>query len=231
MSHISNDLYRQVTAQMSGPIAIDDDDDDEVQEIPRPAQRRSTETPGMFVTPNLGEPLERYSNDRWTVDRTAEPEQRRSTQTPEMFVTPNPGEPVERYSNDSQTIDLTEEPELGPPGRRCSRGISDSDGLFVRQSHSENNNSTPPVSRDLSVHVDLTLLDDEEETDGPEQTAHDHSSHKEEDGVDKKPSHTPASLEEPRGFKRPRSSSTAASEPANNPKRQMIDARLTSQSQ
>lgn len=192
VSHVSNEFFQQFAARMAPPIVIDDDDD-EVQEIPRPAQRRSTQTPGMFVTPH-------------------------------------PSEVVGTSSNGRQTVDLTAEPEPGPLDRYRSRGTTDSGGLFVRQSHSEPNSSTAPASRGVSVQVDLTLCDDEEETDGHGKTAHDDAYQKKEDGGDKKASHTPLVMEESRGVKRPRSSSTAVNEPANSAKRQMDDAHFIPQS-
>lgn len=186
MSHISNDINQRVASQMPKPIFIDDDEDeDEVQEIPKPAQRRSTQTPGMFMTPHP-----------WELVGT---------------------------SSGRQTADLTAEPEPGPLCRDRSRGTTDSGGLFVRQPHSESNSSPTPVSRGASVQIDLTLSDDEDET-----TDHEKASYqKKEDDHEDKASHATFPMGEPRGVKRPRSSSTTASEPTDNHKRQMTDVRCS----
>lgn len=73
MSHISNAICQRGPNRMVEPIVIEDDDE-EVQEVTRPLQRRSTQTPGMFMTPNLSEIMETSTNGRRTVDLTEEPE-------------------------------------------------------------------------------------------------------------------------------------------------------------
>ncbi|ROW08362.1 hypothetical protein VMCG_03052 [Cytospora schulzeri] len=213
VSHVSEDILQRVA------IVIDDDED-EIQEIPRPAQRRSTRSSGLFVTPNPSEALGATSNGRQTVDLTAEPEpdplarlrSRGTADSGGLFVTPNPSEALGTPSNGRQTVDLTAEPEPDPLARLRSRGTTDSGGLFVRQSHSEPNNSPAPPSRGASVQIDLTHSDDEDETDART-----------------KASHTPVHVGESHGVKRPRSSSTAVSEPANSHKRQMTEVHINLQ--
>lgn len=123
-----DELRQQVIshATTSDLITIDDDDD-EVQEIPRPAyeaprpeQRRST-TSDMFVTPHPWETTP--SSDRATVDLTGEPEMdpplrrfsRGTTESSGLFLSQPPSETRATHSSmrDAQAayIDLTSSPD------------------------------------------------------------------------------------------------------------------------
>ena len=124
-------IQRSVLSSKEQPIVIEDDDDhdddhddgrNEVQETPRPAWRRSTHTPGMFVTP---QPWERNtsSSGRQTSDLTAEPEgsggmsARRSSSTVTGSLAP-----VNRRPSGPVLIDLTllsDEEEGSEPNNDC----------------------------------------------------------------------------------------------------------------
>ncbi|KUI69508.1 hypothetical protein VM1G_05194 [Cytospora mali] len=119
VSHISDDLHQQIVSRFAKPIVIDDDDDDEVQEIPKPALRRSTQTPGMFVTPSPWEVGEASSNGRRTVDLTTNSgtsppvrdRHRGTTDSSGLFVRQSYSETQESHApvsrRESTQIDLT----------------------------------------------------------------------------------------------------------------------------
>ncbi|ROW13546.1 hypothetical protein VPNG_04373 [Cytospora leucostoma] len=171
----SDELRKQVISQatISDPITLDDDDDD-VQEIPRPtyefprpAQRRST-TSGLFVTPHPSEMTP--SSDRATVDLTGEPEMgpplrhfsRGTTASSGLFVSQSRSETRETYTptRHAQTscIDLTHLPDddegndsRNGPVRLKEEGVGDQRSVTTLSPTQQSYGSKRPRSSSMTA--------------------------------------------------------------------------------
>ncbi|KAK7738547.1 hypothetical protein SLS53_006067 [Cytospora paraplurivora] len=164
----SDELRKQVLSQatISDLITLDDDDD-EVQEIPRPAQRRST-TSGLFVTPNPSE-LSPFS-DRAIVDLTGEPEMgpprgqfsRGTTDSSGLFVRQSRSETPETYTpvRHAQTscIDLTHlldddegKASNNGPVRMKEEGVGDQRSVTTLSSTQQSYGSKRPRSSSMTT--------------------------------------------------------------------------------
>ncbi|KUI52455.1 hypothetical protein VP1G_09936 [Cytospora mali] len=145
-----------IVSRLAKPIVIDDDDDDEVQEIPKPVLRRSTQTPGMFVTPSPWELRDTSSNGRRTVDLTTDSgmspsvrdRHRGTTDSSGLFVRQSYSETQETHAPVSRRaftqIDLTllsdDEDESDDHRKAPHSDVSHDD----EAKEGENDNDAPP---------------------------------------------------------------------------------------